>query len=69
MTCCHGNGTGSGQAGRLRFTQYDFLKSWAMRWIAAKKDPQAGKGGDTEYTDWDALCRILDNWTRPTARA
>jgi menaquinone-dependent protoporphyrinogen oxidase len=56
-------------AGAFRFTQYDFLKSWAMRWIAAKKDPQAGKGGDTEYTDWDALCRILDIWTRPTARA
>jgi menaquinone-dependent protoporphyrinogen oxidase len=56
-------------AGAFRFTQYDFLKSWAMRWIAAKKDPQAGQGGDTEYTDWDALCRLLDAWITVPARA
>jgi menaquinone-dependent protoporphyrinogen oxidase len=56
-------------AGAFRFARYDFLKTWAMRWIAAKKDPQAGKGGDTEYTDWDALCRLLDDWVRQTAIA
>jgi menaquinone-dependent protoporphyrinogen oxidase len=58
-------------AGAFRFGQYDFLKSWAMRWIAARRDPDADPEGDTEYTDWDALYRFLDDWvagiTAPSA--
>jgi menaquinone-dependent protoporphyrinogen oxidase len=50
-------------AGAFRFTRYDFLKSWAMRWIAAKRDPGVSTSSDTEYTDWDALYRFLDSWT------
>jgi menaquinone-dependent protoporphyrinogen oxidase len=49
-------------AGAFRFGQYDFLKSWAMRWIAAKRDPEADPDGDREYTDWDGLYRFLDGW-------
>ncbi len=54
-------------AGAFRFTQYDFLKSWAMRWIAARKDPGADPRADTEYTDWDALYRFLDDFTASLA--
>jgi menaquinone-dependent protoporphyrinogen oxidase len=49
-------------AGAFRFAQYDFLKSWAMRWIAAKRDPTASTKADTEYTDWEALYGFLDSW-------
>jgi menaquinone-dependent protoporphyrinogen oxidase len=66
-------GTVEHVAGAFRFQQYDFLKSWAMRWIAAKRDPEADPSGDTEYTDWDALDRFLDGWvaglTAPSASA
>lgn len=56
-------------AGAFRFTRYDFLKSWAMRWIATKRDPDASTTTDTEYTDWDALYRFLDTWTEPARTA
>lgn len=49
-------------AGAFRFSQYDFLKSWAMRWIAAKKDPDADRKGDTEYTNWQELYDFLDRF-------
>lgn len=55
-------------AGAFRFTQYDFLKSWAMRWIAARKHPDVDTGGDTEYTDWDALYRFLDGFAATAAK-
>jgi menaquinone-dependent protoporphyrinogen oxidase len=55
-------GTVEHVAGAFRFGQYDFLKSWAMRWIASKRDPDADPSGDTEYTDWAALDRFLDGW-------
>jgi menaquinone-dependent protoporphyrinogen oxidase len=50
-------------AGAFRFSEYDFFKSWAMRWIAAQKDESARPGEDKEYTDWDALGRVLEDWT------
>ncbi len=55
-------GTVEHVAGAFRFKQYDFLKSWAMRWIASRRDPDADPTGDTEYTDWAALDRFLDGW-------
>jgi menaquinone-dependent protoporphyrinogen oxidase len=56
-------------AGAFRFTQYDFLKSWAMRWIAARKDPKADPRTDTEYTNWDALYLFLDDFVdHPAAK-
>ena len=50
-------------AGAFRFSEYDFFKSWAMRWIAAQKDESVRPGEDKEYTDWDALGRVLEDWT------
>lgn len=49
-------------AGAFRFTKYDFLKSWAMRWIAARRDPGASRAADTEYTDWQGLYDDLDRF-------
>lgn len=49
-------------AGAFRFTEYDFFKSWAMRWIAASKGQEVDPKGDTEFTDWSALSHILADW-------
>ncbi|MDU8911102.1 flavodoxin domain-containing protein [Aestuariicoccus sp. MJ-SS9] len=49
-------------AGAFRFTEYDFFKSWAMRWIAAQHDRKVDPHKDTEFTDWEALDRVLDDW-------
>lgn len=42
-------------AGAFRYTQYDFFKRWAMRFIALQKGASTDTSRDTEYTDWDAL--------------
>lgn len=49
-------------AGAFRFGEYDFFKSWAMRWIESQKEPSVKPGTDKEYTDWEALGRRLDSW-------
>jgi menaquinone-dependent protoporphyrinogen oxidase len=49
-------------AGAFRFMEYDFLKYWAMRWIEKEKDPDVPPGTDREYTDWDALDKLLTDW-------
>ncbi|MDJ0821257.1 MAG: flavodoxin domain-containing protein [Paracoccaceae bacterium] len=49
-------------AGAFRFTQYDFFKSWAMRWIASQKGEDIDPHADREYTDWAALSATLDEW-------
>ncbi len=49
-------------AGAFRFSDYDFFKYWAMRWIESQKDPSTTPGEDREYTDWDALENILGEW-------
>ncbi|WP_439154850.1 flavodoxin domain-containing protein [Yoonia sp.] len=49
-------------AGAFRFSEYDFFKSWAMRWIAAQKDEDVDPHEDKEYTDWEALRNTLDEW-------
>jgi menaquinone-dependent protoporphyrinogen oxidase len=50
-------------AGAFRFSEYDFFKSWAMRWIAARRDEGETPGQDKEYTDWEALSSVLEDWT------
>lgn len=50
-------------AGAFRFTGYDFLKSWAMRYIAARKGQNVDPHADTEYTDWAALSALLGEWS------
>lgn len=49
-------------AGAFRFTEYDFFKSWAMRWIAARKGQVVDPHADREYTDWASLGRVLAEW-------
>lgn len=49
-------------AGAFRFTQYDFFKGLAMRWIAHNKGEAVEPGKDKEYTDWAALGAVLDTW-------
>jgi menaquinone-dependent protoporphyrinogen oxidase len=45
-------------AGAFRYTQYDFFKRWAMRFIAMQKGASTDTSRDKEYTDWDALKRF-----------
>ena len=49
-------------AGAFRFTQYDFFKSWAMRYMAMKYGEKVDPHSDTEYTDWEALAALLKGW-------
>lgn len=49
-------------AGAFRFTRYDFFKSWAMRYIAARKGQKVTPGEDREYTDWEALGALMRDW-------
>lgn len=53
-------------AGAFRFSEYDFFKSWAMRWIASQKDEEIDPHKDKEFTDWAALKKTLDNWLAGT---
>lgn len=49
-------------AGAFRFSDYDFFRSWAMRWIAAQKGEAVDPHKDKEYTDWSTLGAVLDDW-------
>jgi menaquinone-dependent protoporphyrinogen oxidase len=49
-------------AGAFRFTQYDFFKSLAMRWIAHSKGEAVDPKADKEYTDWTALAALMSRW-------
>jgi len=49
-------------AGAFKFSEYDFFRSWAMRWIAGQRGQKVGPDEDREYTDWDALGATLDAW-------
>ncbi|CUH80038.1 flavodoxin domain-containing protein [Tropicibacter naphthalenivorans] len=51
-------------AGAFKFTEYDFFKAWMMRRIAKQRDETLTPGQDREYTDWEALAAMLDNWAR-----
>lgn len=50
-------------AGAFRFVQYNWLKSWAMRYVAAQRGQEVSGTEDREYTDWTALGATLDGWT------
>ncbi len=49
-------------AGAFRFTQYDFFRAWAMRWIAQAKGEEVHPNKDREYTDWMKLGAALEEW-------
>ena len=42
-------------AGALRYTQYDFFKSWILKMIASAKGASTDTSRDHEFTDWDDL--------------
>lgn len=47
-------------AGAIRFSEYDFFRTWAMRWIAAERGHRLEGSQDVEFTDWAQLGRDLD---------
>jgi menaquinone-dependent protoporphyrinogen oxidase len=55
-------------AGAFRFTQYDFLKTWAMKYIAWRKHQSTDASRDHVLTDWAALGTIVDRLPRLCAR-
>lgn len=56
-------------AGAIRFSEYDFFRSWAMRWIASERGHRVGGSQDVEYTDWDELDATLDAWLASVGEA
>ncbi len=49
-------------AGAFRYTAYDFLKRWAMKYIAYRKGCPTDTSRDYELTDWDDLRRFTDSF-------
>ena len=49
-------------AGALRYTQYNFLKRWAMRRIVRKAGGDTDTARDYEYTDWTDLELFVDRF-------
>ena len=56
-------------AGALRFTRYDFFKTWIMKRIARDHGMNVNTSEDTEYTDWEALDAFCDVFAERAAAA
>jgi menaquinone-dependent protoporphyrinogen oxidase len=57
-------------AGAFRYTSYDFLKRWAMKYIAYRKGAPTDTSRDYELTDWDDLGRFADSFANsPSAHS
>jgi menaquinone-dependent protoporphyrinogen oxidase len=56
-------------AGAFRYTAYDFLKRWAMKYIAYRKGGPTDTSRDYELTDWDDLSRFVDSFIKSTANS
>lgn len=54
-------------AGAFRYTAYDFLKRWAMKYIAYRKGAPTDTSRDYELTDWDDLARFVDSFVNVAA--
>lgn len=54
-------------AGAFKFTDYGFFTYWAMRWIAKSKGQDVGRHENREYTDWDRLKKIVEDWSATAA--
>ncbi|WP_323771282.1 flavodoxin domain-containing protein [Antarctobacter sp.] len=54
-------------AGAYKPSEYDIFRRFVMRRIVAAKDPDADLDVDHEYTDWDALGALVDEWTSKAA--
>lgn len=51
-------------AGAFRYTSYDFLKRWAMKYIAYRKGAPTDTSRDYELTDWADLARFADAFVK-----
>ena len=49
-------------AGALRYTQYDFFKSWILKAIAGSKGASTDTSKDHEFTDWKDIEAFLDTF-------
>jgi len=49
-------------AGAYRPSQYDVFRRFIMRRIIAARDPDADPDADKEYTDWQVLDGLTDDW-------
>jgi len=47
-------------AGAIRYTQYDFFKSWMLKMIASTKGASTDTSQDHEFTDWKDLGAFVD---------
>lgn len=56
-------------AGAFRYTAYDFMKRWAMKYIAHRKGGPTDTSRDHELTDWAALRQFVDDFSRQMAGA
>jgi len=56
-------------AGAFRYTSYDFLKRWAMKYIAYRKGGPTDTSRDYELTDWDDLTRFVSSFLKSSAGA
>ncbi len=56
-------------AGAFLYTQHDFFKRLAMKYIARSKGGPTDTSRDFEYTDWDALGRFADAFGGRTSAA
>ncbi len=54
-------------AGAFRYTAYDFLKRWAMKYIAYRKGGPTDTSRDYELTDWDDLMHFVDSFVKSPA--
>ena len=49
-------------AGAIRYSQYDFFKSWILRMIASTKGASTDTSRDHEFTDWKDLEAFVDSF-------
>ncbi|MDA8253396.1 MAG: hypothetical protein M0Z28_30075 [Rhodospirillales bacterium] len=49
-------------AGAFRYTSYDFLKRWAMKYIAYRKGGPMDTSRDHELTDWSDVGRFVSEF-------
>jgi menaquinone-dependent protoporphyrinogen oxidase len=55
-------------AGAFRFTQYDFLKRWALKYVAYRRGQPTDTSRDHELTDWAQVRNIVNEFARTLSR-
>lgn len=55
-------------AGAIRYRKYDFMRRWAMRFMATAKGAPTDATRDHEFTDWEALFRFVDTFVESGAK-